>query len=295
MRIGIIGGGAIGLLFASRLSEIHKINLYCRRQEQVDSIKKQGLYLNGNLLPKDRVWAKTTEEDIEEVDLFIIATKQYHLPTLLPFLGKIPQHIPLLFLQNGMGHLDYIEDLPHTTIIVGVVEHGSLKQSENKVDHTGMGVTRIAIYRGSMEKLQSIFLKLNSPSFPFTLELDYYDMLSRKLVINAIINPLTAIFQVKNGVLLKNPHFFELMKELFYEVDLVLKLKEPERIFEQVVSVCEKTGENESSMFRDLKLGRKTEIDAIIGYLLKEGEKRQVDTKLLKFLYFAIKGLERKE
>jgi len=40
MRIGIIGGGAIGLLFACYLSKSNQVTLYCRTNEQVRLISQ---------------------------------------------------------------------------------------------------------------------------------------------------------------------------------------------------------------------------------------------------------------
>ena len=45
MRIGIIGGGAIGLLFASRLSEKHSVTLYTHTADQASIIKRDGIRL----------------------------------------------------------------------------------------------------------------------------------------------------------------------------------------------------------------------------------------------------------
>ena len=43
MRIGIIGGGAIGLLFANYLSEKHDVTIYTRTQEQAELLNRDGL------------------------------------------------------------------------------------------------------------------------------------------------------------------------------------------------------------------------------------------------------------
>ena len=293
MRIGIIGSGSIGLLFAACLSKNHRIHLYCRRTEQLHQLQ-QGILLNGKPVAMDNIKTATTEDVPEKVDLWIVAVKQYHLLSLASFFGKIPADTPILFLQNGMGHLDYLGTLEHRNLFLGVVEHGALKKSDREVLHTGAGQTRIALFGGREETFVNIHRLIHTPDFPFILEKDYRGMLVGKLVANAIINPLTAIFQVKNGELLQNPYFFRLMKETFLEIQEVLQLDLPEQSFQNVIRICEKTKENESSMLRDLKRSKETEIEAIIGYLLKEAEKKGVETKLLRFLYIGIKGLENK-
>ena len=48
MKIGIIGGGSIGLLFAFYLSKQYPVCLYVRTKEQLDVIKSDGLCLERN-------------------------------------------------------------------------------------------------------------------------------------------------------------------------------------------------------------------------------------------------------
>lgn len=43
LKIGIIGGGAIGLLCASYLSEHHDITLFTRRKQQAEEIRALGI------------------------------------------------------------------------------------------------------------------------------------------------------------------------------------------------------------------------------------------------------------
>ena len=49
----------------------------------------------------------------------------------------------ILFLQNGMGHLKYLDKLKGE-VYVGTVEHGAMRIKSNYVLHTGIGSTRIA-------------------------------------------------------------------------------------------------------------------------------------------------------
>ena len=54
------------------------------------------------------------------------------------------------------------------------------------------------------------------------IEEDYENMLLKKLVVNAVINPLTAILGIKNGELIENKHYFELVKMIFSEIEQCL-------------------------------------------------------------------------
>src|SRR5690625_4960675 len=133
MRIGIIGGGSIGLLVSSLLSLKHKnkfkITIYVRRYEQKQSINQNGLVLNQS--EKTQVRSMLIN-DLEKEDYLFICVKQTHIESLLPFLKRKVDGAPLIFLQNGMGHIEFIQSL-HNPIFVGVVEHGALRISDHEV------------------------------------------------------------------------------------------------------------------------------------------------------------------
>lgn len=102
----------------------------------------------------------------------------------------------------------------------------------------------------------------------------------QKLVVNAIINPLTAIFRCKNGQLLESPASLELMKLLLSETGPIVRALLPspsdqfsdDNLLDLVRTVAHKTGANTSSMLQDVQAGRRTEIDYINGYVVAQGK-----------------------
>ncbi|MEW9108804.1 2-dehydropantoate 2-reductase [Cytobacillus gottheilii] len=294
MKIAIIGGGAIGLLFAHYLSKEHDVTLYVHKQEQAALISGTGLHLekDGQTLPT-ALKSRSFQEWQGEEEMTIVAVKQYHLPALMPFLkkGEKAKH-SFLFLQNGMGHLKWLHQFEEASIYVGTVEHGSLKAAGNHVIHTGAGVTKIALFSGSEDFKLNIndLLKIND--FPFEWFTDYKEMLAEKLLVNAVINPLTAIFQVKNGDIIQNPYYFKIFTMLYEEVSTILQVRDKEKGFLHVQTISKKTAANYSSMYRDLEQGRRTEVDAILGYLLEEARDLHYEAHLIELFYNSIKGKE---
>ncbi|MGE7760766.1 2-dehydropantoate 2-reductase [Peribacillus sp. NPDC097895] len=290
MRIGIIGGGAIGLLFASRLSGKHRVTLYTRTAEQASIINLAGIRLieNGESRVISGIISKGLDEGITDQDLLITTVKQYHLPQLLPAIKNI--QVPLLFLQNGYGHISYLKQLQSPDIYVGVVEHGASRHDRNTVEHTGIGITRIASFKGDLDQLSLV--NEDIAQFPFTKSEDYHSMLIGKLVVNAVINPLTAILNVENGGLITNAFYYRLFQALFEEISGILELRNKTESFEHVKSVCMATAGNRSSMLKDLENGRETEIDAILGHILSEAKRKGKSDCLTSSLYMMVKGKE---
>jgi 2-dehydropantoate 2-reductase len=290
MKIGIIGGGAIGLLFAAYLSEDNDVTIYTRTIQQKNLLNDKGLHLIPNgTFACEKIKAQCLEQIMAEQDLVIIAVKQYHLAQILPYIDSIKT--PLLFLQNGFSHVDLLEGLATKEIYLGVVEHGALRHNLNTVEHTGLGLTKIAVYRGTFHKIEFLFKTINE-RFGFQKSNDYKQMLTEKLMVNAIINPLTAILGARNGDLLENPFYYRLFMELFGEIIDILELKPAALYKEKLEKICMSTAANRSSMLKDLENGRPTEIDAILGCILGLAKTKQLNHQLTGTVYTMVKGKE---
>lgn len=298
MKIGIIGGGSIGLLFSHYLSGRHDVTLYVRSKEQAEKLVSEGLvFEKNNVRMNRRVHSLVFSAWTGKEDITIIAVKQYHLHKILQVIKKasLNNSRSFLFVQNGMGHLKWLNEIENANIFVGTVEHGAYKVSENHVIHTGEGRTKVALFKGDYLTEIRELIRPSIEYFPFFFEENYHKMLTQKLIINAVINPLTAILNVKNGELIDNPHYYYVFKQLFLEISAVLDVTDKEKVFEQLEDVCRKTAENRSSMLKDIDEKRPTEVDAILGYVLEKSRETRINTPLANGLYYLIKGKEYEE
>jgi len=119
----------------------------------------------------------------------------------------------------------------------------------------------------------------------------------QKLAINAVINPLTVIFDCRNGELFTETRIVALAARLIVEIsdvvravaicaqgpsvgaDVVARL-DRERLRAAVFDVGRRTADNISSMRQDRLAGRTTEIDYINGYVVARGVKYGVPCPL---------------
>jgi 2-dehydropantoate 2-reductase len=294
-NIGIVGAGSIGLLFASYLAKAFSVTLYTRTSEQAEVINQKGIILQkGATQRRIRVKAIPILKWKGNEELTIIAVKQYQLHSVIDHVTKFdysPQN--LLFLQNGMSHLRLLEKMDAAAILVGSVEHGASQLNSNTVRHNGEGVVNVALYKGKSEILMELAEACSQIYFPIVIKDNYYQMMVNKLIANAVINPLTAILQVKNGELITNTFYFAAVKKLFLEIAAILNLKDPIGRFRDMVRICKKTGDNQSSMLKDLESGRRTEVDAILGFLLDEAKKQQKQAMNIENYYYLLKGKEK--
>lgn len=125
----------------------------------------------------------------------------------------------------------------------------------------------------------------------------------RKVVVNASINPLTAIFRCKLGQLLDNPLRFRLMRALFEEAQAIAReiisealpysasAWQEENVWLSVKTVAENGRANQSSMLQDVMAGRQTEIDYINGYLISQARRLGVCCNKHKIVTGMVKSL----
>jgi 2-dehydropantoate 2-reductase len=116
-----------------------------------------------------------------------------------------------------------------------------------------------------------------------------------KLVINAAINPLTALLRVPNGELLQRPTARSLMGELAREAAAVAEAQGIPLTFSDPVTAAEavarRTARNHASMFQDVQRGAPTEIDAICGAIVRTGEKSGVPTPVNRTMWQLVKAI----
>ncbi|WP_332690010.1 2-dehydropantoate 2-reductase [Halalkalibacter lacteus] len=295
MKIVIVGSGSIGLLVTFYLaSHQHAIVLATNRKDQVDVIKEKGVHVVRHNQTARMNVSVSTFSDMkwdETIDLLIVAVKSYQVTSVLKKVhsAKVKS---ILFLQNGMGHTEIFSKLAIPELAVGVIEHGALRKNDYTVHHTGVGRVRWSYVRESSGVVNEILKGIIDPNFPVKQEQDWFSMLEGKLVVNACINPITALLQVENGELVKSEHYLSMMKLVFNEVISVVGCTNDAEMWKYVCHVCEKTANNRSSMFVDIVNNRKTEIDSIVGYLIRRARDQKKFMPILTFLYEGIRAKE---
>jgi 2-dehydropantoate 2-reductase len=116
------------------------------------------------------------------------------------------------------------------------------------------------------------------------------------LVINASINPLTAILNFPNGDLLTSPTARILMglianeaARVSFKMGVKLPYLDPVLVVE---SVAQNTARNISSMLKDILRGGPTEIDAINGAIVHLGEAVDAPVQYNRSMWLLVKAME---
>jgi 2-dehydropantoate 2-reductase len=313
MRIRIVGAGALGLLFANQLTHTAAhIELITRTHNQSNVLNRKGLVsLDEN---KERVvsiqtYSNSSSSDSnhfrEPVDWLFLMVKQKDITELLlkQLLELSTPETRVVCFQNGIGHIELLmKAFSPKRLYAAVTTEGALKLSDNSVKHTGKGITWLGRveetandsmqWDESEKMLQSLLIEAG---FEIYLSKKIISRIWNKLLINAVINPLTAVFQLNNGALLQSVYLKELMKALLEEGSIVAKhaqIEIADDLWKQLLQVCERTAENQSSMMKDITEGRITEIDWINGALINFANPYKLALPTHQTVYRMVKYLE---
>ncbi|WP_438298606.1 ketopantoate reductase family protein [Sporosarcina sp. FA15] len=283
MEVIIAGAGSIGLLLGSFLSEAGiDVTFYVRREEQAELIRAKGIQRinQDNTTDVLRVHATTDIRNLSATALWVVAVKYAGLRDLLSEMQETHIINPVLFVQNGIGHLELVKscELPH--VAFATVEHGARRIDDRTVSHNGVGMVTIATAHGD-DSLFDLIGQVHSDIFPIRRHSDAEQILLRKVLINCMINPLTAILKVENGELLTNDYCLTLFNALYEELLDAFPEMQSILSYEDVADVCRKTARNRSSMLVDRLAGRPMEIETIVTAVIRKANGRN---KSLPFL-----------
>jgi len=292
MRIAIIGAGALGSFIGAKLSKEHEVMLVCRRAH-ADAIRERGLRISGKteLVVNPSVGCSAKElEDFGKIDLGIITVKAYDTYSAAKEYRKSMMDAKILSMQNGLGNLEAIERAVGRNAIGGITSHGLTFAEAGHVVHTGLGMTVV----GDRE----IARLLTSSGIDTRYSENIEGEIWAKAVVNACINPLTALLKVKNGVLLELPGIKRMMKRIFlecYEVGKrVVRLPESRgRLENRVYETVRLTCENRSSMLQDIENGRRTEIGQITGEFVRRGKELGIEMPVNETILELVHGIEK--
>ena len=296
MKIVIFGAGAIGSLFGGLLSEKNNVILY-GRQPHVDIVKNKGLSITGKTIFNKKLSATSNIKDIKsDIDLIIISVKAYDTIKSLKTIKKIiKDDTKIITIQNGLGNISKIqESFNQKNIIGGTTTQAALYLEPGLIIHTGIGKTFLGEIDGKISKrLKKIVELFNESGIKTNHSEDINKEIWIKTIINSSINPLTTIFQCKNGYLLKNPILSNIMKLICKESCNIASSNgldiDYDEILNKTIEVIENTSDNYSSMLQSYNKNKETEIKSINGKIIEIGKQQNKETILNEILFLLIK------
>jgi 2-dehydropantoate 2-reductase len=296
----LVGTGAMASLFAARLAAAGiKVTLLGTWPEGLEALRTYGvrvLAANGS----ERAYPVQATADpaaCAGARFALVLVKSWQTERAAQQLTRCLATDGLaLTLQNGLGNLEKLaQALGQPRVALGVTTAGATLVGPGRVRPGGEGPISI----GAHPRLDPLAGLLRSAGFEVELVPEADDLLWSKLVINAAINPLTALLRVPNGALLTRPSARQLLGAAAREAAAVAaalgrRLTYPDPVT-TAEAVARRTAVNHSSMLQDVLRAAPTEIDAICGAIVAAGEGCDVPTPVNRTLWLSVKALTEKD
>ena len=286
MKIAIIGIGALGSLFAARLSPFGAIVMVGSWTPQIRALRERGLILvhvDGSA-SQHRIPVTENAAQARPVDLALVVVKSYQTEKAAQAAAAAlaPDGVALT-LQNGWSNLETLAaTLGARRALAGTTSEGATLLRPGVVRHAGHGATFLARPKEetAARRIKQLLTWLEEGGFRTALADDVRALLWGKLAVNAAINPLTALLHVPNGYLLQNGAAREIMHRAARETAAVAAAQGIALPYADAAAraeqVARETAGNRSSMLQDLENGRQTEIEAITGAVVRSADKHAV-------------------
>lgn len=275
MKWYVLGAGSMGSLAAHYLQQAGWQTVAANRNTQTRTL----LWPTGEHTP-----LRLPADDGGAITHLLLATKGPSTQAALaPLLPRLAPNGVVVRLQNGMGTLANTALPPTWQCIEAMTTNAAWRQHERITvvaeNHTSMG---------NNSPMPSWFeaLKPHWPQLTWQHDMAFQQWL--KLTINAVINPLTALYDCPNGALLHTPATRAHMQLLAAECDAVAQALFPQWPMDtycRAKTVARATANNCSSMRADFLAQQETEIVFITGFLLASAAQHHIAAPVHEQLY----------
>ena len=300
MKIGILGAGAMGILFGGSLNKAgYDVKLIMRNRSKIETINNGGIKIN---LDNEtyRVYPKaTTPDESNNFDLILVFTKTNDTITALESIKKfISKNTYLMSLQNGLGNfkklLIYVNK---SKIIYGT----SMAPADliNVGEVTSLGSHSSQFKSGDLNNnifVENVALALNNAGLKSIINNNVDEVIWEKVAFNSAMNSICALLEVTPKAIHQNLKLKSFALSVALETCSVAEKAgyniNKQEVIDNIELSCKEHGDHKPSMLQDILLKKKTEIDSLNGEVARIGLSYNVKTPLNHALFNMVKALE---
>jgi 2-dehydropantoate 2-reductase len=303
MHVAVFGAGGIGAYFGGRLAAAAVDVTLIARGAQLDAIKSRGLSIQSIAgdAHVDDIAATDDPSEVGIVDLLLMTTKTWQLPEAAraarPMVG--PRTL-VIGLQNGVEAAQVLGSvLGHDRVAGGLCRLISFVSAPGVVRHVGSNPTIVlgeidGRISDRCERARDVLAGAHGVTVRVSERIK--EELWTKFLFITAMGGVGAATRAPIGVSRKVPETRGMLIEAMREVARVARARgveiEPEAVDRAMEFVDSLPEEATSSMQRDLMEGRRSELDALSGTVVRHGAEADVATPVHRALYAALLPLE---
>jgi 2-dehydropantoate 2-reductase len=302
MRVAIVGAGAMGGLWASKLEQFGAdVSVVDVSSAVVDAINTNGLSVtasDGEIRTHPK--ASTSPDDVGIMDIVYVFTKAHHTGSAAAIAARLSgPETTVVSLQNGWGNSDVIAPVVGPDrLVFGVTYHSARVDGPGIVAHTSPGPTVLGGYEdSSMARAEAVARLQSDSGLDTTAMVGVRTEIWKKVILNTATLPTAALTGLFAGEIGEGGEMLALVDAIAVEsVGVVRGAGYDVDGDERVAFINEllgRAGRGKASMLQDVEGRRKTEVEVVNGAIVREAARLGLDAPLNKAMVALIGGLER--
>ena len=299
-RVAVVGAGAVGGYFGGMLARAGAHVTLIGRPVHVDVWTRDGLVLDSvNFQESIPVAASTEVSAARDADLVLFSVKSLDTEETARHLARHVRGDALIIsLQNGVDNVERMRTAAGLDPIAAAVYVASSMPAPGRVKHRGRGDLLIGDLPGRPSPPREAAVARVSAWFeaagvPCRVSEDIEADLWIKLVANAALNAISAVAHATYRDIVAVPDSRETIRQLVNEAVAVARaggVALPAVDYAEMVwRFAEKVGQVFASTAQDLDRGKRTEIDALNGFVVRRGAELGVATPVNQALLALVK------
>ncbi|HTW74194.1 MAG TPA: 2-dehydropantoate 2-reductase [Steroidobacteraceae bacterium] len=297
-RIAVVGAGAVGAYFGARLARAGAPVVLIGRKPFVEAVEREGLSIEGqNESLQLRVPASTELSSCREAQLVLFCVKTVDTVSTARALGPyLSTDTVLLTMQNGVEGVEQVRASVACNAIAAAVYVAVAMPEPGRVRHFGRG----DLVLGTDPASRWVTALCTRAAIACRNTEDIAGELWAKLLMNCALNALSALGRSHYAHIIACPPAYSLIQAVVGEWLAVARaagvrppgLGSAAEAMAAVVRLVAQMPGQHSSMAQDLARGRRTEIDALNGYLQRRGAELGVQTPANQALFALVRLAE---
>ncbi|MGC1778621.1 MAG: 2-dehydropantoate 2-reductase [Xanthobacteraceae bacterium] len=291
LTVAVIGLGSIGGVVAGCLAAANRFDIVACVRQPIERLTLEGP--RGAVDVSFRVL--TDPAQAGAADWVLLCTKAQQTESAAPWLKRLcGPATRVAVLQNGIGHVARVAPLANgATVLPVIVYYNGERLAPDRVRLRQGADQDIAV---ADDAAGQAFARLfEGTPLRVLLSDDFDTLIWRKLLINAVANPITTLTQQRQEVL-RRPDVQRLCHAILAEAAAVAHAEgvrladdEPARAMATLFTF---SGELGTSMYFDRLAGRHLEVDALTGAIVAAGARHGVATPLNTALLTLLRAID---
>ena len=291
MNIVVFGAGAIGSLYAAKLSAHHEVTVIAR-PGHAETIARDGLRVIGRESFTSRLHAAVSVDALPAETLVLLTTKvNDNRQAAAALAAVVRDDTIILCVQNGLGSEAVVKEVigGRCLVLRAITQFGAIFHEPGVVDFKVAGHTLIE----AAPRSQAIADLLTASGLDGRVSPTIKTEIWRKLIFNCVINPITSIVGSDVGGIADQR--LDPLKRLVIDECLQVGAADGVRFdedFVQTIADVFGRSRNVASMRQDLLKRKPTEIDFMNGAVVALGRRHGIDCPVNAALVAIIKAME---